>query len=153
MLTCDGPRVIEFNVRFGDPEAQVILPLVDGDFAPHLAAAAAGQLATISVPLRSVKNVGVVLASEGYPGPGRVGMPISGIEKASRSETVLVFHSGTRAVGREGQLVTAGGRVLTVVGSGRTYEEAIDAAYEGVSMIQFEGMQYRTDIGRKAIHV
>ena len=97
MLTCDGPRVIEFNVRFGDPEAQVIIPLIDGDLAPRLAAAAAGGLEPTPVPLRSEKKVGVVIASEGYPGSGRVGLPISGVEQASRAERVLVFHSGTRA--------------------------------------------------------
>jgi phosphoribosylamine--glycine ligase len=153
MLTCDGPRVIEFNVRFGDPEAQVIVPLVDGDFAPHLAAAASGQLAATSVPLRSTKNVGVVIASEGYPSSGRAALPISGIENASRVDNVLVFHSGTRASANSEDVVSAGGRVLTVVGSGPTYEDAIVRAYEGVSMIRFEGMQYRKDIGRKAIHV
>jgi phosphoribosylamine--glycine ligase len=153
MLTCDGPRVIEFNVRFGDPEAQVIIPLIDGDLAPHLAAAAAGRLTSAPVPLRSSKNVGVVIASEGYPSPGRVGLPISGIENASRVENVLVFHSGTRELANSGGLVTAGGRVLTVVGNGSAYDDAIDRAYEGVSMIRFEGMQYRKDIGRKAIHV
>jgi phosphoribosylamine---glycine ligase len=158
MLTCDGPRVIEFNVRFGDPEAQVIIPLIDGDWAPRLAAAAAGGLDPTPVPLRSEKMVGVVVASEGYPDSGRVGLPISGIEQASRAERVLVFHSGTRTPERNSHtpstgIATAGGRVLTVVGGGSSYEEAIDRAYEGVSMIRFEGMQYRKDIGRKAIHV
>jgi phosphoribosylamine---glycine ligase len=155
MLTCDGPRVIEFNVRFGDPEAQVIIPLVDGDLAPYLSAAAAGTLDSEPPLLGLQKKVGVVIASEGYPASGRVGLPISGLEKASHAEKVLVFHSGTR-IGETGvrqPLVTAGGRVLTVVGGGSTYEDAIDSAYEGVSMIQFDGMQYRKDIGRKAIHV
>jgi phosphoribosylamine--glycine ligase len=153
MLTCDGPRVIEFNVRFGDPEAQVIIPLIDGDLAPHLAAAAAGQLAPAPVPVRSSKNVGVVIASRGYPASGQAGLPISGIENASRVEDVLVFHSGTRTDMQSAATVTAGGRVLTVVGTGSTYEDAIDRAYHGVSMIRFDGMQYRKDIGRKAIHV
>ena len=95
-----------------------------------------------------------MIASEGYPGSGRVGLPISGVEQASRAERVLVFHSGTRAPERDSHtpstgIATAGGRVLTVVGGGSSYEEAIDRAYEGVSMIRFEGMQYRTDIGRK----
>ena len=153
MLTCDGPRVIEFNVRFGDPEAQVIIPLIDGDFAPHLAAAAAARLVPAPVLLRSSKNVGVVIASEGYPGSGRLEMPISGIDQASSIENVLVFHSGTLIDAKRAAPVTAGGRVLTVVGTGPTYEDAIERAYQGVSMIRFDGMQYRKDIGRKAIHV
>ena len=155
MLTCDGPRVVEFNVRFGDPEAQVVVPLVEGDFAPYLSAAAAGRLETAPVPFHSEKKVGVVMASEGYPGSGRVGLPISGIEKAAKNHGVLIFHSGTRANADDAQapLATAGGRVLTVVGGGATYEEAIERAYDGVSMIRFDGMQYRKDIGQKAIHV
>ena len=158
MLTCDGPRVIEFNVRFGDPEAQVIVPLIEGDLAPHLAAAAAGRLERTTIPLRPEKKVGVVIASAGYPGSGPVGLPISGVEHAAHCENVLVFQSGTRMMKGETRtapsgIVTAGGRVLTVVGGGSTYEDAIERAYEGVSMIRFDGMQYRKDIGRKAIHV
>jgi phosphoribosylamine---glycine ligase len=148
MLTCDGPKVIEFNVRFGDPEAQVVLPLVDGDFAPLLAAAAAGRLNCTAVPLRSGVAVGVVLASAGYPGPITSGVPIDGLDAAGRLQNVEVFHAGTAE--RGGRLVTAGGRVLTVVGRGTTFDDAIARAYDGVSKISFEGMQYRRDIGHKA---
>ena len=152
MLTCNGPKVIEFNVRFGDPEAQVVIPAVDDELAPALAAAADGAIGAHAVAFRRDKHVGVVLASAGYPGSIRSGVPIAGLADASRVEGVLVFHAGT-ASGRSGEIVTAGGRVLTVVGGGASYEEAIERAYEGVSRIRFEGMQFRKDIGRKAIHV
>jgi phosphoribosylamine--glycine ligase len=153
MLTCDGPRVIEFNVRFGDPEAQVVIPMIEGNLAPRLVAAAEGALDSTPVGFRREKHVGVVMASRGYPASGPVGLPIDGLDAASRQDGILVFHSGTRGSdGRSAQVVTAGGRVLTVVGRGGTYEDAIEKAYEGVSMIEFEGMHYRRDIGRKALH-
>jgi phosphoribosylamine---glycine ligase len=149
MLTCDGPKVIEFNVRFGDPEAQVVIPMIEGELAPRLAAAADGALDPAPLAFRAEPHVGVVLAARGYPGPVHGGVPIQGLEDASRLEDVLVFHAGTTVT--EGVLVTAGGRVLTVVGRGPTYEAAIARAYAGVSMIAFDGMQYRHDIGRKAL--
>jgi phosphoribosylamine--glycine ligase len=148
MLTCHGPRVIEFNVRFGDPEAQVIVPMISGDLAPALLAAAAGRLDS-SVPLRPEKHVGIVLAARGYPGQVETGAVIRGLEQAASADDVLVFHAGTRQL--DGQIVTAGGRVLTVVGRAATYEQAIDRAYAAVARISFDGMQYRRDIGRKAI--
>jgi phosphoribosylamine---glycine ligase len=150
MLTCDGPRVIEFNVRFGDPEAQVVLPLIDGDLAPALAAAADGALDRAPrTRLAPGTAVGVVLAAKGYPGPVTTGVPIAGIDSAAATEGVLVFHSGTLAAGDA--TVTAGGRVLTVVGRGADYQTAVAAAYQGVARIRFDGMQYRRDIGRKAL--
>jgi phosphoribosylamine--glycine ligase len=149
MLTCDGPKVIEFNVRFGDPEAQVVIPMIDADLAPRLAAAADGALDPTPVPFRSDPHVGVVLAARGYPGPVTGGARIAGLEQAARVDGVLVFHAGTAR--ERGEVVTAGGRVLTVVGCGPAYEAAIAAAYAGVSKISFDGMQYRRDIGRKAI--
>jgi len=152
MLTCDGPRVIEFNVRFGDPEAQVVLPMIDGDLAPALLAAAEGRLPERPIRLRDDRFVGVVLASPGYPQSSRSGDVIVGLERAAAIENVLVFHAGT-APGSDGSIVTAGGRVLTVVGRGSTYEAAIDRAYSAVRVLGFEGMQYRTDIGRKALAV
>jgi phosphoribosylamine--glycine ligase len=154
MLTCAGPKVIEFNVRFGDPEAQVVLPRVAGALAPRLAAAAQGTLDPAPVRFTGEKHVGVVIASKGYPASGPSGLPITGLDRASQLEHVAVFHSGTRFGDDRGrEIVTAGGRVLTVVGHGDTYEEAIDHAYAGVSLIRFEGMHYRRDIGRKALHV
>jgi phosphoribosylamine--glycine ligase len=149
MITCDGPKVIEYNVRFGDPEAQAVMPLVDGELLPLLAAAADGGLAAARVPLRDAVSVGVVLAAAGYPGPVTGGAPISGLEDAARLPGVVVFHGGTAL--RDGRIVTAGGRVLTVVATAADYRAAIDRAYAAVSLISFDGMQYRRDIGRKAV--
>jgi phosphoribosylamine---glycine ligase len=166
MMTCDGPRVIEFNVRFGDPEAQVVIPMIEDDLAPYLAAAADGAL-TGGPRFRTLKHVGVVLASQGYPGTTSTGLPISGLEVAGHMNDVLVFHAGTTAApgttgcgradavaagfGRTRKLLTAGGRVLTVVGRGAIYADAIDRAYEAVAKISFDGMLFRRDIGRKAM--
>lgn len=149
MLTPTGPKVIEFNVRLGDPEAQVVLPLLDGPFARVLHASAIGRLDAISLPATAADClVGVVLAAPGYPGTVTTGQAIRGTERAAAMPNVMVFHAGTRMEGRT--LVTAGGRVLTIVGRGSTYEAAMERAYEAVSNITFEGMQYRRDIGRKA---
>ena len=148
-MTAAGPNVIEFNVRLGDPEAQVILPLVEEPLLPLLVAAAEGRLQQESCRIGQEKLVGVVLASRGYPASAEVGQPIHGIEDAERVPQVTVFHSGT--VRHGGQLMTAGGRVLTVVGRGSSFEAAIARAYEGVSRIHFDGMQYRRDIGGKAL--
>lgn len=150
MLTCDGPKVIEFNVRLGDPETQVVLPLVDGPLAPALLAAARGDLGGITVPFRDGEvRVGVVLASAGYPGPIETGKPIDGLDAAAAMPGVLVFHAGTAI--RENRIVTAGGRVLTVVGAGDSYSRAIDRAYAAVDRISYEGKQYRRDIGARAV--
>jgi phosphoribosylamine--glycine ligase len=148
MMTASGPRVIEFNVRLGDPEAQVVLPMMDDDFASHLLAAATGRLDTAELAGDIQPHVGVVLASGGYPGEFQIGKPITGLEKAQARENVVVFHAGTREA--DGQLVTAGGRVLTVVGRGRTFEEAARRAYDAADCIQFENRHLRRDIGRKA---
>jgi phosphoribosylamine---glycine ligase len=152
MLTCNGPKVIEFNVRFGDPEAQVVIPMIADDLAPRLAAAAGGALDPAPMNMRFEPHVGVVLASQGYPGSGPTRLPITGLDDASSVRDVLVFHAATakESASGTGATVTAGGRVLTVVGRGATYEDAIARAYEGVSKISFEGMQYRRDIGAKA---
>jgi phosphoribosylamine--glycine ligase len=154
MLTCDGPRVVEFNVRFGDPEAQVVLPAIEGNLAARLVAAADGSLDASPVRLGPDRYVGVVIASRGYPGASPLGVPIRGLDAADAMDGVLVFHSGTRTDdGAVAEVLTAGGRVLTVVGRAGSYEEAIDRAYAGVAAIGFDGMHYRRDIGRKAIHV
>jgi phosphoribosylamine--glycine ligase len=149
-LTCDGPKVIEFNVRFGDPEAQVLIPMIDGALMPLLLAAADGALESHVVRLSRNKHVGVVLASEGYPARASAPTVVSGLDRAAAIGGVLVFHAGT-ARGSNGTITTAGGRVLTIVGRGGTYEEAIERAYAGVATITFEGMQFRNDIGRKAL--
>jgi phosphoribosylamine--glycine ligase len=153
MLTCDGPKVIEFNVRFGDPEAQVILPRIESDLLALMIRAADGRLdeAPVSPQITMSRDVtvGVVLASAGYPGPVTSGVAIAGVDDAAGVEGVDVLHAGTAV--RENRLVTAGGRVLTVVGRGPTFDVAIDRAYAGVAKISFAGMQYRRDIGRKAL--
>lgn len=148
MLTPDGPKVVEFNVRFGDPEAQVVLPLIEGDLATLLLSAARGTLDRVAVAFSPKCHVGVVMASKGYPASSQSGVPITGIDDAESLDDVIVFHAGTAE--QNGRLVTNGGRVLTVVGRGDSYEQAIARAYEGVSRITFDGMQYRRDIGRKA---
>jgi len=149
MLTAEGPRVVEFNVRFGDPEAQVVLPMLDEPLAGWLQAAAQGQLPERPAPFRLEPHVGVVLAAGGYPEHPQTGHPIRGLAEAARVPNAMVFHAGTRREGND--IVTAGGRVLTVVGRGPSYEDAIAAAYRAAAAISFEGMQFRHDIGRKAI--
>ena len=149
MLTAEGPKVVEFNVRLGDPEAQVVLPMVCGELAPVLAAAARGTLDGSACEHTADPHVGVVLASGGYPGRYETGATIEGLEAASALDDVLVFHAGTAA--RDGSVVTAGGRVLTVVGRGRDFAAAIARAYEAEACITFAGKHVRSDIGRKAL--
>jgi len=148
MLTPDGPKVIEFNARMGDPETQVVMPLVDEPLLPILTAAADRALTRGAVRLRNDCAVGVVMASRGYPESSSSGQTIQGVEQAEALDGVSVCHAGT--VIRDGQLVTAGGRVLTVVGRGADFPQAISRAYSGVMKIHFDGMQFRRDIGKKA---
>jgi phosphoribosylamine--glycine ligase len=149
MLTAAGPKVVEFNVRLGDPEAQVVLPRLDEDLSGLLAAAAEGALPSRRARFRAEPRVGVVLASAGYPDNAETGKIISGIEDAAGVAGALVFHAATRR--SDGGLMTAGGRVLTVVGSGGSFRGAIDVAYRAAARIRFDGMQFRSDIGRKAL--
>lgn len=149
MLTAEGPKVIEFNVRFGDPEAQVILPMIDDDLSALLLNAAAGDLATSAVSLLPQPRVGVVIASGGYPDTYETGKVVHGLERAEALPDVNIFHSGTAKRGSD--IVTAGGRVLTVVASGGDYRSAIGRAYDAVGHIRFERMHYRKDIGAKAL--
>jgi phosphoribosylamine--glycine ligase len=149
MLTSEGPKVIEFNVRFGDPEAQVIFPMLDEDLSALLAAASTGALPSRPIRFRKEPHVAVVLAAGGYPETVETGRVITGVADAALEPGALVFHAGTAM--RDGHLVTAGGRVLSVVGRGATYRDAIDVAYRAASHIRFPGMQVRRDIGRKAL--
>jgi phosphoribosylamine--glycine ligase len=149
MLTADGPKVIEFNVRFGDPEAQVVLPMLDEDLSWLLGAAATGALPDRPARFRDEPHVGVVIASRGYPESAESHQPIFGLEEAAAVPGAMVFHAGTAR--RDNQIVTAGGRVLTVVGHGRSHQEAIETAYLAASHIRFDGMQLRRDIGKKAL--
>ncbi|HVC72113.1 MAG TPA: phosphoribosylamine--glycine ligase [Acidimicrobiales bacterium] len=145
ILTADGPRVLEYNVRFGDPETQVVLPRVDEDITGLLAEAAAGRLRTDPRPTASAE-VCVVMASAGYPTAPRPGDPIEGLDRAGMLADVTVLHAGT-GLDDQGRLVTAGGRVLGVCGSGAEMATARARAYEAVDSISWDGVQYRTDIG------
>jgi phosphoribosylamine---glycine ligase len=147
MLTADGPKVIEYNVRFGDPECQVVLPLLAVDLADVVHAAASG--ATPDVRFSADACVTVVLASEGYPASPRTGDVIEGLDAADALEGVTVFHAGTKA-GPEQQVLTAGGRVLNVTATGTDLAEARARAYAAVAKISWPGMQYRADIAREA---
>lgn len=148
MITDDGPRVIEFNCRFGDPEAQVVLPRMRSDLVPVLQACCDGSLDDVQLAWDPRPCVTVVLASGGYPGPYEKGKAISGLADAE-AEGTTVFHAGTRRVG--GAIVTSGGRVLSVTALGDDIPQAIDTAYRAVGRIRFEGAHFRTDIGRKAL--
>ena len=148
MITADGPKVLEYNVRFGDPETQAILPRLRSDLADALLAAAEGSLAGVSLAWDPRPCVCLVLAARGYPEQPETGDAITGLEAAARLPDVQVFHAGTR---RDGvRWLTAGGRVLNVVALGRDYAEAIGRAYEAADQIQFEGKQCRRDIGARA---
>jgi phosphoribosylamine--glycine ligase len=151
MLTAAGPKVLEFNCRFGDPEAQVLLPRMPYRVASLLRACATGRLAyeAGNAGFDDGAAVTVVLASEGYPGSYPTGLPIIGVDDARAHEGVTVFHAGT-ARDPDGRLVTAGGRVLAVTGQGGSISEARERAYRGVAEIHFEGMQFRTDIAAHA---
>jgi phosphoribosylamine--glycine ligase len=145
MITAEGPKVIEFNARFGDPEAQVVLPLLETDLVDLCLAVADGTLDRVSLANRAGAAVCVVLASEGYPGSYKTGRPITGL--ADIPAETLVFHAGTRA--EHSQLVTAGGRVLNIVGLGADLERARAHAYTAAERITFAGKHYRRDIGRR----
>jgi phosphoribosylamine--glycine ligase len=149
MITPHGPRVVEFNCRFGDPECQAIVPRLDDDILPVFEAVARGRGLPASLRWRTEASVCVVLASHGYPGAPRTGDPISGLDAAGGLPGVNVFHAGTAR--RDGALVTAGGRVLGVQALGPDIGAAIERAYAGVDRIRFDGMQVRRDIGRKAL--
>ena len=148
MLTDEGPSVIEFNCRFGDPEAQALLPLLETDAVDLFEALAAGRLADVEVRVRDGAAACVVLASAGYPGPIEAGCRIAGAE--TPTPDAIVYHAGT-ARSPEGNLVTAGGRVLGVTGTGATLADALDAAYRAADAIAFEGKTLRRDIGRRGL--
>ncbi len=147
MLTPDGPKVIEFNARFGDPEAQTILPLLEGDIVPILRACRDGALSRTDIRWKNACSCCVVLASGGYPEHYDVGFPIQGIP-AAQSLGCMVFHAGTRCEGDA--IVTAGGRVLGVVAVAATHDAAVNAAYAAADAITFKGLHRRNDIGRGA---
>jgi phosphoribosylamine--glycine ligase len=148
MLTERGPMVLEFNCRFGDPEAQVLMPRLRSEPAELLLACARGELGSARVELVPGACVTVVLASGGYPGPYETGFEIGGLDAAGRVEGATVFHSGTTE--RQGRVVTAGGRVLSISATGPSIAEARDRAYEAAARVSFEGMRHRTDIAALA---
>jgi phosphoribosylamine---glycine ligase len=148
MITADGPKALEYNVRFGDPETQAILRRLDGDFAEVALAVAQGRLSAAQLrrPFWSDETATcVVMASAGYPGDYSAGKTITGIHEAELLDGVVVFHAGTRFTA-DGRIETAGGRVLGVTARAATLGEATARAYEAVGIIRFNGMQYRNDI-------
>jgi len=150
MITSEGPKVIEYNCRFGDPETQVILPRLKTDLVNILMAVAQGKLSHLKVEWDERPAACVVMASAGYPGAYPKGKAITGLARAAEVPDAFVFHAGTAL--KDGQVVTAGGRVLCVTGLGATIEAAIQKAYEAVHLIHFEGAHYRKDIGWRAIN-
>ena len=149
MLTAEGPKVLEYNVRFGDPEAQVVLPRINDDLTALLAEAASGNLRT-EPAIAGDAAICVVLAAEGYPGVPRAGDAIEGLDRAAVVEGVTVLHAGTR-LDSKGRVVTAGGRVLGVTATGPELDVAARRAYRGVSCIGWPGMHFRKDIGAAAM--
>jgi phosphoribosylamine--glycine ligase len=150
MLTKDGPKVLEFNARFGDPETQVVLPRMEADLLDVFLSCDDGTLMNEPIEWKEKWAVSVVLTSAGYPGHYEVGKPISGIEDAEALDDVIVYHAGD-ALAADGGLVTAGGRVLDVTALGDTFEAARDRAYQACELIDFEGKTYRSDIGLRAL--
>ena len=147
MLTAEGPKTLEYNVRFGDPETQAILRRLDSDFAEIALAVAQGRLSDVKPRWSGEAATCVVMASAGYPGNYSTGKTIAGIDEAERLDGVVVFHAGTK-LNADGEVETAGGRVLGVTARAAALEDATAQAYEAVSKIQFDGMQFRRDIGR-----
>ena len=149
MINGDDIKVVEFNCRFGDPETQVIMPLLDGDLAEIMLCCATGTLAQADIGWYDKAAVCVVMASGGYPGSYKQGLPISGLEETAAREDVVVFHAGTKCA--DGQIVTAGGRVLGVTAVGKNIREAKDKAYEAAGKISFADAHYRKDIAWRAL--
>jgi phosphoribosylamine--glycine ligase len=142
MITNNGPKVLEFNARFGDPEAQVTLPLLENDLVDIMLAVVDNKLDQIEVECSQDACVGVVMASGGYPGSYKTGFPITGLDNLDKD--IVVFHAGTKL--ESGQVLTSGGRVLTVVARGNTLAEAREKVYANIPRIHFEGCHYRKDI-------
>lgn len=147
MITSKGPKVLEFNCRFGDPETQAVLPLLESDLVPVMQAVIDGRLDEAEIRWKDKKAVCVIMASGGYPRRYEKGFKISGIEEAEKIEGITVFHAGTAKEGDS--IVTAGGRVLGVTALGDSLDSAARLAYKGVEKISFKGAHYRKDIGRK----
>jgi phosphoribosylamine--glycine ligase len=149
MLTIDGPKIIEFNARFGDPEAQVYMRLLDGDLLEILEACVEGKLNTLEIKWKNLFACNIALASLGYPEKYEKGKEIFGVE--GNDKDVVIFHAGTKI--KDNKLVTNGGRVLGVSAVGENLEQALKTAYDAIKKINFEGMQYRKDIGKEALEI
>jgi phosphoribosylamine--glycine ligase len=149
MLTDKGPKVLEFNARFGDPEAQVILARMRSDVVPVLMGVADGHLPDTKIEWAKESAVCVILASQGYPDSPQTGKVVKGLESIQDSAELIVFHAATAQ--REGKVVTVGGRVLGVTGLAPTLDGAIKRAYEASALLSFDGIHYRKDIGQKAL--
>ena len=149
MMTADGPKVLEYNTRFGDPECQPLLMRLKSDLVDIMQACIAGELDKVKLDIDERSTLGVVLTSKGYPGSYPKGMPISGIEKANELDGVYVFQAGTKA--QDGQILANGGRVLCVTALGKDLKEAQAHAYEGMDCLTMENSQFRTDIGLKGL--
>lgn len=150
MLTETGPRVVEYNCRFGDPETEVVLPLVNCDWFDLFSKCDTGGVASVDWTIKDGFSATVVMASKGYPASSEKGQVITGIDEAETDENVDVYFAGV-AKNEAGDYVTNGGRVLAVTGVGTTLQEAIDTSYKAVKKISFPGMQYRSDIGKKGL--
>src|SRR5262249_9499403 len=148
MITPEGPKTLEYNVRFGDPETQAILRRLDSDFAEIALAVAQGRLSRVKPRWSEEAATCVVMASAGYPGNYSTGKVVTGIDEAERLESVVVFHAGTK-LDAKGKIETSGGRVLGVTAGAATLEDARARRYEALGKIEFEGMQFRRDIGAR----
>jgi phosphoribosylamine---glycine ligase len=148
MLTKEGPKVIEYNARFGDPETQVVLPLLETDLLEIVTASLTGELENVEVKWKDKAAVCVIMSSGGYPGPYEKGEVISGLDQVVHP--TMIFHAGTAA--KDGEIITNGGRVLGITAIGETLKEARELAYKSVEKVSFNGAHYRTDIGAKAFH-
>jgi phosphoribosylamine--glycine ligase len=147
MMTSTGPHVLEYNVRFGDPETQAILVRLESDLSQILQAISEGRLGEIEIKWSPDSSACVVLAARGYPGKPEIGSLVQGLDRATEHEHVAVFHAATSR-GENGEWLTAGGRVLGVTATGETLDLALSRCYEAVGDISWEGMHYRRDIGR-----
>lgn len=149
MLTPNGPRLLEFNSRFGDPEAEVYMRLLENDMIEIIYASLDGQLNEVEIKWKNLAACNIFVCSKGYPGAYEKGKVISGVDEASKEKDIVIFHAGTAI--KDGKLVTNGGRVLGVSSLGKSLEESLGKAYKAIEKISFEGMQYRKDIGKSAL--
>ncbi len=151
MLTPNGPKILEYNARFGDPETQTYMHLLDTDLLDIFDACIGGTLKNLEIKWKNISACTIILASGGYPGNYEKGKEIFGVEEAGNNPDIVVFHAGTKII--ENKLFTNGGRVLGISAVGKNLKEALDNAYSAIKKISFEGMQYRKDIGKKALEL